>query len=424
MSELRLGTIFVMVALLAGIALFQKQRVVTSLSPGEKISAEFAANHRLNAFKAAVKIAGVPIGSVTTIERTDTGGTRMEFKVKRSSLELMGTAPSASIRPTTLLGGNYYVDIVPGGRRGEFHGTIPTERTSLPVELDNIAAALNAPARAGVRSSVSDLGGTLDADGRKALQDLSAHSPKTLKPAAGAFEAMRGTDPGVDLPRFVRGFESTSRVLSEQNGQLDSSVRSLAKATAVLDARRSDLRTTLDGMPETLDSTDEMLGKLRKTLHTLEDTSDDIRPSVTALDDTLDDLDPVLVNARPVIRDLRVVARDLRPVLDDLTPIADDLTVALDNLHGPVLNRVNGEILPALNSGWTGQGPWQGTSGDHPLYQEIAYTLSNLTQANMADANGGMVSFQAGIGAGSLAGLPFSGEQLLQALMQSAGGTP
>ncbi|MFL6089602.1 MAG: MlaD family protein [Aeromicrobium sp.] len=418
-SELRLGTVFVILALLAGTLLFQKQRVMTSLAPGQQISADFAANHGIHAFKARVKIAGVPIGSVTTIKRLDDGKTRMGFKVKKSSLSLMGTTPSVSIRPTTLLGGNYYVDIVPGGRRGEFHGTIPVSRTHLPVELDDIAAALNTPARAGVRSSVRDLGETLDSDGQTALQELSADSPGTLRPAAGAFAATRGTQPGVDLPTFVRGFETTSRVLSEKNGQLDSSVRNLARTTAVLNARRTDMSTSLHRMPETLDSTRKMLIKLRKTLHTLEDTSDDIRPSIRALDKLLDDLDPVLVNGRPVIADLRVVAADLRPVLDDLAPITTDLTAILNNLHGPVLDRLNGQILPALNGGWSGSGLYAGTSGDHPMYQEIAYTLANLTQANMADANGGMVSFQQGWGAGSVAGLPFSGDQLMQALMQA-----
>jgi hypothetical protein len=53
------------------------------------------------------------------------------------------------------------------------------------------------------------------------------------------------------------------------------------------------------------------------------------------------------------------------------------------------------------------------------MYQEIGYTVANLTQANMADANGDMVSFQQGWGPGSVTGLPFSGEQLMQALMKA-----
>ena len=407
MSELRLGTLLVIVCVVAGLVLFQKQRVMTSIKPGETISADFARNHRLTPFQAPVKIAGVPIGSVTTVKRLDNGTTRIGLKVfDRDSLKLMGTAPTVAIRPATLLGGNYYVDVSPGGRRGEFQGTVPVSRTTIPVELDSIALALNEPAREGIRSSISDLGNTLDKDGRTALQDLSANAPKTLEPAAAAFGATRGTHPGTDLPRLVRGFEATSRVLSERNGELDSSVANLAKATAVLDSRRNDMRKSLDDMPDTLESTDKMLSKLRKTLHTLEDTSDDIRPSVNELDEVLEDLDPVLVKARPVIRDLRVVSRDLRPVLDDLTPIADDLTATFNNLRGPVLNRTNAQILPTLDSGWEGTGLYAGNGSEDELYKVIGYTLSNLTQANMADGNGAMGNVQNGNGPGSVMGVP------------------
>jgi len=406
MSELRLGTLLVIVCVTAGLVLFQKQRVMTSIKPGETIAAEFAQNHRITPFQAPVKIAGVPIGSVTTVKRLDNGRTRIGLKVKGDSLKLMGTAPTVAIRPATLLGGNYYIDVVPGGRRGEFHGTVPVSRTQIPVELDSIAAALNRPAREGVRTSIRDLGDTLDKDGRTALQDLSKDAPTTMEPAAAAFGATRGTNPGTDLPRLVRGFESTSRVLSEKNGQLDSSVANLAKATAVLDSRRTDMRKSLDDMPDTLESTDKMLAKLRKTLHTLEDTSGDIQPSVNELDDVLEDLDPVLIKARPVIGDLRVVARDLRPVLDDLTPVADDLTGVFDNLRGPVLNRTNGQILPTLDSGWEGTGLYAGNGTEDELYKVIGYTLSNLTQANMADGNGAMGNVQNGNGPASVMGIP------------------
>jgi phospholipid/cholesterol/gamma-HCH transport system substrate-binding protein len=421
MSELKLGLIFVAVALLAGLVLFQKQRVMVSASPGDKIAAEFSSNYKVKVFQSQVKIAGDPVGAVTSVKRIGEGRTRMEFKVKRSSLDAMGTAPSAVIRPATLLGGNYYIEILPGGVRGTFHGTIPVSRTQLPVELDQIAAALNTPAREGVRTSIRDLGSTLNDEGQESIQNLTAHVPTTLRPATAALNATRGTNPGTDLPKFVSGFETASRVLSEQQGQLDDSVRNLAKLTAVLSDRSNDMSDSLKDMPKTLDKTEKMLRKLRKTLNTLEDTSDDIRPTVKKLDDLLDDLDPVLVRARPIIADLRVVARDARPVLKDLVPIVRNLTAVLNNLEGPTLDRINGPILKALNSGWTGSGLYEGTSGDHPLYKEIGYTAANVDQANMSDVNGDMVSFLTGAGPGSLFGLPISGEQLISALMSQVG---
>jgi len=422
MSELKLGLVFVAVALLAGAVLFQKQRVMVSLQPGEKIAADFSSQYRVELFKSPVKVAGVPVGAVTSIKRVSEGVTRMEFKVKRDSLDAMGTTPSAVIRPATLLGGNYYVEIIPGGVSGTFRGTIPKDRTKLPVELDQIAAALNTPARAGVRSSISDLGATLDDEGQEAIQNLTAHVPTTLRPATAALNATRGNNAGTDLPKFVDGFERASRVLSERDGQLDESIRSLGILSNTLGDRGKDFNKTLDKMPKTLDDTEKMLKKLRKTLDTLEDTSDDIRPTVKELDDLLDDLDPVLVDARPVIADLRIVARDARPVIKDLVPIIRNLRVMLDNLEGPTLQRINGPILTALNGEFNGTGLYEDANRlKHPLYKEIAYTTANVDQANMADVNGDMVSYLAGMGPGSVFGLPISAEQILHALMSQTG---
>ena len=60
------------------------------------------------------------------------------------------------------------------------------------------------------------------------------------------------------------------------------------------------------------------------------------------------------------------------------------------------------------NSGWSGTGLYEGNGSEDELYKVIGYTLSNLTQGNMADANGAMGNVQNGNGPGSLMGLPIS----------------
>ncbi|MPY81461.1 MAG: MCE family protein, partial [Actinophytocola sp.] len=59
------------------------------------------------------------------------------MKLDNGTLDKLGTEPSARIRPTTLLGGNYYVHLEHGGAEGAFDDeTIPlTRTTSPPVEL-------------------------------------------------------------------------------------------------------------------------------------------------------------------------------------------------------------------------------------------------------------------------------------------------
>jgi phospholipid/cholesterol/gamma-HCH transport system substrate-binding protein len=420
MSPLTLGKIFVTVAAVAAVTLFQKADILAGLRSGETIELSFSEAHRLKPSVSEVKIAGVGIGIVRSVEREDDGTTTVEVKVDDEAREAMGTAPSAKIRPTTMLGGNYYVEIVPGGRRGEFSGTIPADRTSLPVEFDGVTSAFPADARDGVRTSVRGLDGALDDRGSKALRRLVRSAPGTLGPLAEVLRGLQGTDRAHDLARLVAGVESTSRVLSSEQSKLGPLLLDLATTAQVLEARRADLARTTATMPGTLDETNRMLDRLDGVLTSLETTAGPARPSVRELDRMLEQADPVLAKARPVVRDLRGVLRDARPVVEDLVPVGRDLDASIDNVLGPVLDRTNGPILGQLLSGWHGTGPYTGGGADRELYKEIAYMFSNLAAANMMDRNGSMISFYPGVGPGSLSGLPFSLEEIFSSMVGSS----
>ena len=421
-SPLVLGKVFVGLAAIAAVLLFQKADIQAALRGGETLELHFSEAHRLQTSVSEVKIAGVGVGIVRSVEREDDGTTTVEVKVDDEAREAMGTAPSARIRPTTLLGGNYYVEIVPGGRRGEFSGAIPAERTSLPVELDGLTNAFPAQARKGVRTSVRGLDGTLDERGSAALRGLVQDTPATLDPLAEVLRGMQGSQPGHDLARLVSGVESTSRVLSSEQSRLGPTLRDLARTSEVLDARRHDLADATATMPGTLDETTRMLDRLDGVLTSLEQTADPARPAVKELGRMLEKADPVLANARPLVRDLRGVLRDARPAVDDLVPFSRDLDASVDHVRGPVLDRTNGPILGQLRSGWHGTGPYEGGGADRPLYKEIAYMLSNLAAANMMDRNGSMISFYPGVGPGSLSGLPVSLEQIFAEMMRNSQG--
>jgi phospholipid/cholesterol/gamma-HCH transport system substrate-binding protein len=416
MTLLQLGLAFVVVSLLAGVALFQKHRIISALSPGTTITAEFAQNYRLRPYVSDVKIAGVPIGKVTGIERTAPGVTEMSLKVDDDALDVLGTAPRAEIRPTTLLGGNYYLDLQPGGIPGEFDGVIPVDRTGTPVEMDKVAAALQPDAREGIRTSIDDLDATLERDGSAALKDLTRDAPDTLGPAAGVFTGLQGTRPDTDLTALVDGLEATGRVLSEQNGQLAGIVTDLRETAGVLGRRGADLGGFFAEMPRTLDSAEAGLARLDVTLGKLRETAGPAGPTVEELGVLLRRIDPVLVEARPVVRDLRTVAADARPLVEDLVPASERLTGVFDDVRGPVLDRINGPIMDTVNSPFEGTGRYAGSGADRPLYQELGYMVSNISRATMTDENGAMIAFHAGGGPGTVAGLPISLEQMFRQL--------
>jgi phospholipid/cholesterol/gamma-HCH transport system substrate-binding protein len=420
LSPLGIGIVVVIVLLVLGVALFAKAQILTTLSPGDTIRANFAEDYRMRPYQTVVKIAGVPVGLVTGVERADDGSALISMKLDPGEKDKLGSAPSAAIRPTTLLGGNYYLELEPGGDRGPLRGDIPLALTELPVELDKVALALQPDALAGLQNTTGYLDETLSSGGSEALRDLARTAPGTLGPAAGVLSSALGTRPETDLTELVQGLESASRALSETNGQLDDVVIGLDSLSGVLDRRGGDIAESLRGMPETLRIATTGLQDLDGTLAELRDTAGPALPIVEELDDLLETADPVLAEARPAVADLRALLVDARPLVDGLIPATEELTTVLDNLEGPVLDRVNGPVLDTVNSGFTGTGPYEGGGGENPLYTALGYMVTNLDSASaLTDENGAVIGFNPGVNGGSVAGLPgVSVEQLFANLAQ------
>lgn len=425
MSALKLGTVFVVLAVVAGVILFQKNRVVTTLTPGTTIPVEFSQNYKLQQFVSKVKVAGVEVGTVTSMKKkAPNGPTEVQVKVSDDVPAKLGTAPSGEIRPATFLGGSYYVALKPGGAPGSFRGAIPRFRTRTPVELGQVASALQPDARRGLQSTVGNLQGTLGNGGSQELKSLAKDAPGTLDPAGRVFQGLRGTDSNTDLPNLVHGLDNTTQVLADQQVHLNGIVGNLRSTADVLGRRSGDMAKALDRMPATLDSTDKGLDDLHGTIGKVRNTAEPARPAVRELNSTLQHLDPVLVKAHPEIAKMRDVLTQARPVVSDLTPTSQRLNGVLDNVRGPVLDRVNGPILNTVNSPYKGTGRYEGTGSPRPFYQELAFMGANMDRATeTTDKNGAMISFEAGVGPGTVAGQPLSLEQLFQRLAhQQEGG--
>lgn len=421
LSPVTLGVLFVVIVLVLFMVLFNKDRIGTYLRGGETITVHFAGDYKLREFISEVKVAFVPVGKVSGVERADDGSATVTMRVDDDAVDTLGSEPTATVRATTLLGGIYFVDLQPGGDPGRFTGEeIPQERARGPVELDQVVQALQPDALTGLRSTVGNLDGALDGDGAAALRRLTASAPAALGPAAGVLDAAQGEHPG-DLTAVVDGLEDTARVLTENDGRLTSIVNDLAATSTVLGNRGADVGTALDALPDTLVTAQAGLARLDGTLNTLRDTASDIRPVATHLDSTLDRLDPVLQKAVPFVHDTRALLGDARPLVEDLVPAAGTATDVLTDLRGPVLDRLDGPLMDWLHTPYQGTGPYDSTQSERPLYWDLVYTFVNLGRAaGYEDQNGGTIGFQPGLGSGSVSGLPISTDQMVKRL---AGGT-
>jgi phospholipid/cholesterol/gamma-HCH transport system substrate-binding protein len=420
-TALRLGLLFLVVVLLGGTALFNKDRILTTLRPGETFQINFAADNRLVPYLSQVKVSFVPIGVVSGVDSAPDGSATVIVKVDDGIRAKLGTEPSAVIRPTTLLGGNYFIDLVPGGPPGEFTGDIPRKRTSLPVELDKVAAALQPSALKGLTDSVGNVDTTLKDGGQAALDKLVADAPGALDPAAGVLAAATGDD-DADLTKLVSGLESASRTLTDKQGQLNDVVSGLHTTTSVLSRRADDLASAVRQMPSTLDSTDAGLVRLKVTLDKLKNTADPARPVATALATALDHADPVLAKAEPVVKQLNGLLVNARPLVEDLVPASQQATALLNDVRGPVLDRIDGPVKTFLQTPYNGSGSFASSTSDKPMYEDLGYMFATLDRASsMSDRNGPAISFHPGIGVGSLGGLPISLEQMFTQLSTQFG---
>jgi phospholipid/cholesterol/gamma-HCH transport system substrate-binding protein len=428
-SNRGIGLLLVVLAVVAIYAVYHKQQIAATLKFGNTITAVFTQSYKLDPYHDDVKLAGVVVGTVTGADYDQQSSTStVSMKLDTGVLDKLGTAPSAYIRPTLVLGGKYYVDLIPGGNRGRFDGgQIPVQRTRIPVELDRVLSSLTAPALTGIQTSIRQLDGTLRAQGKEALRGLVNDAPSTLGPASQVLRGAEGTDPDHDLTAVVSGFDNVSRAFTRNDAQVARITDALKDTTAALAAESGAVRSAAAKGPDTLRATRAGLLDLQPTLRKLAVTADSFRPSAQELDPFLAKLDPVLRDTRPLVSDLKPLLVDLRPTVHDLNPTADKATDALDDLRGPVLDRINGPIRQTVFAPFHGTAPYNnGGAGEIPLFHEIGYLLTALDGSfQYKDANGGAARLEAGIARNSLGGSAFprtAEEQLEQLGLQQPKG--
>lgn len=401
-SPFQVGMLLVVVVALGGWALFEKPRISVGLARGTELQAEFDRGYRLRPYVSKVKIAGVPVGVVTSSRQVE-GRAAVTMKLDDKSATRLGSHPTAHVRPTTLLGGTVYVELAPGGRPGTPEGPITLERTSVPVELDRVLDALDRDARRGVQALVGRSDEMLRNGGRRAIAGLLDSGADAFVPMADVLQAARGTDAG-DLSRAIEQLAAVSADLTDESdstriGRLVDAARPVART---LGERSELLAETVAQLPVTLGRTDAGLAELDRLLVALEATAPDARATLVEADRLLTRLRPVVADARPVVADLRALLGDVQPLLDDLAPVVADLTGIVDDIDGDVARRLAGPVAETLNR------PHRGS--DSVMYEEIGYMLTGLAGFSMGvDEQGTFLNFAPGLAPESLGGLGIHG---------------
>lgn len=387
---------------------------------GFRLKAQFATALNI-APKSPVRIAGVDVGQVSSVERHgDTGVVTME--ISSAGLPIHRDA-TAKIRARILLEGNWFVDLQPGTPSSPTVSsgyTIPVTQTSDPVQLDQILNALNTDTRANLQVFLEEYGAALtrkptpaqDAEQNPAVQGLNAaqalnqtyrDSPQALRGGAIVNQAFAGVEQH-DLSHLIAGAEGLSAKLNVHEQQLGELIANFNTFLAALASQATGLSTAVAELPGTLHNAGRAFAAFHAASPAIRSFSLNLIPGVQQLPATdtaaLPWIEQVKASAAP--SELGGVAKGLReaaPTIAGLI-VPQPAFFKQTGLFSKCLSRI---FFPAGN---TKIQDGAATSGVE-AYKEFWYSLAGLAGVSQTfNGNGPLDRFLVNTGNDTLVSAP------------------
>jgi virulence factor Mce-like protein len=261
---------------------------------GYRFSVPFTEATQLAA-ESDVRISGVSVGKVKSIELSDDGYADSVIELEARYAPIPSDT-QAVLRQKTLLG-ETYVELTPGSSESE---PLP-EGDSLP------------PAQVSDAVQLDEIFRTFDPRTRAAFQDW-------MQGAAAAFRG-RGEDFSItlaSLPGFADQADRLLRLLDSQDVALKSFVREGGAAFGALSERSGQLRGTIENSAEVFATTADRNQDLIEIFRIFPTFLRESRETLTRLEQFAVDTDPVAVGLQPA-------ARELEPTLLETQRLATTL---------------------------------------------------------------------------------------------------
>jgi phospholipid/cholesterol/gamma-HCH transport system substrate-binding protein len=274
---------------------------------GYRVTASFAEATQLAA-EADVRISGVPVGKVKTIEADNrTGRSTVEIELESKYAPLPSDA-RAILRQKTLLG-ETYVELTPGSadaRPIPEGGTLAPGQVAATVQLDEIYR-------------------TFDQDTREAFQNWMQEQARGIGPYGRDLNEALG-----NLGPFAEDAAELVDILNRQDGAVRGLVSNTGVVFEALTERGDQLRSLIENSNRVFETTalrDRQLEEAFVALPTFESEAQQ----------TLDRLAAFAQDTDPLVTQLRPAARELSPTLRDLGALAPDLEALFREL-GPLID--------------------------------------------------------------------------------------
>ena len=377
---------------------------------GFRLNAEFASALNIQA-KSPVRVAGVDVGHVTSIERShNTGLVKMEIEPR--GLPIHSDA-FVKIRPRLFLEGNWFVELQPGSPSAATVSsgyTIPVAQTANPVQLDQVLDALNTDTRQNLQSFLINYGEALtrkpeapenaeqepEVRGLNAAQALNKtyeYAPKSLRGGAIDTQAVTGTELH-DLSKLVASIGKVTSALNVHEQDLSELFPNFNTFFAALASRSASLTALVAELPSSLLSIDRGLAGLDASFPPTREFAHDILPGVNNTNETVAATLPWIeqVKASLAPDELGGVAKGLETAVPSLARLQAEQTPLYKQteLFNKCMTKV---IFPAGNAKLQDGSSTTGVED----YKEFWYSLVGLNSIGQNfDGNGPLVRFMVG----------------------------
>jgi phospholipid/cholesterol/gamma-HCH transport system substrate-binding protein len=255
-----------------------------------------------------VQVGGRRIGSVRKIELTNNNQARITIAVENDFAPLHeGT--TAVIRATSLSGvANRYIALTPGpnsNRKLSDGDTLGTDKTTAPVDLDQLFNTLDPKTRKGLQQVIQGTAAQYQGQGKNVQKAAKYFSP-ALSTSSQLVNEL-DLDSQVFQDFIVNSSKNVTAIASRRD-DLSNLVSNANTTAAAIGSENVALARALGLLPGTLRQANTTFVNLRATL-------DDLDTLVNASKPATKNLAPFFAALRPLVRDARPTIRDLSKLI-------------------------------------------------------------------------------------------------------------
>jgi phospholipid/cholesterol/gamma-HCH transport system substrate-binding protein len=295
---------------------------------GYRITASFSEATQL-AQEADVRISGVPVGKVKTIEPDKTTGRSNVVIQLDSRYAPLPSDAKAILRQKTLLG-ETYVELTPGTPQAKAvpeGGQLRTSQISPTVELDEIFRSFDPKTRRAFQVWMQTQAQAVKGRGRD-INDALGNLGPFAEDASEAVDILNRQEGAVR--RLISNTGVVFGALTERGDQLRELIENSNQVFATTAARDRELQETFVALPT-------FERESRKTLNRLNAFAKDTDPLVTQLRPAARELSPTLIDLSALAPDLKALFRDL------------DKVITASRTGFPAAERILEDLRPLLN---------------------------------------------------------------------------